>query len=172
MNSRNVNLSMLNLQDMKVLKVIQLSINKYVQREMTGYLLYARPLTKDYKEENEDDVDAMILSSINETYPESRFIVSRNIFWEGEFEEVVQRYRMGQKLIDFTINLMQSINYEDFHKFNGASFPIYNFIFKLSLNPYYDPLDVACIRNFTTHYIPVLEYQQFEDRYKTFIEIQ
>lgn len=102
----------LNQSEFKVLKVIQVEqINKF--HYFSGYAYYLRTLTEAYNEKTNDYIDDLILKGIKISFPDSKCILSKNILFKGQLDEILLRFA-GKKDIDFSITFLPNIPLEKY----------------------------------------------------------
>jgi hypothetical protein len=170
MENKNVELNMLDIDKCRVLKIIRVEININIKCKMIGYMLYTRLYARNYGEENTDYVDSIILNAINSVYPNSQFVCSTNILFEGNLERHIEHYTAGKNILNFHINIRPSSDIESL-QIKEMCLDKYLFNLKLSLDSNSDSL-IACVTRQILTLIPLKEYLSFGDKYKTFIEIK
>ncbi len=93
-----------------VLKIIRVQIKSDVEG-LKGWVFYLRKYREDYTAEGDDFLDRSILEGIQKVYLDSRLIVSKNIFFEGQLGELLSLYS-GNTDEKFTINFVPKITAE------------------------------------------------------------
>ena len=151
--------------EFKVLKVIRIeNINRF--QYFSGHLYYIRKLTKEYSAETPDFVDKMIFDAIKKIYPTAIEILNRNIFFQGQQEEMLTQFN-GKDDLDFQITFTPFIPLDKYDQISQME--IYGYTKKLFLK-YHSmtnkDLPLIVMDHFQTE-IPFEKIQDFNAAIKT-----
>lgn len=150
---------------MNVLKVIRIQENTN-WNYFAGNLYYTRKFTKNYKAENSDYIDEMILTSIKKVFPDSHLVVNKDILFENQLEELLNAYS-GKNDVDFKMSFVPSIPYDKIFEINDMEIYSYTFQFNFNRISLFDDDKLKYVNTHMQAEIPFDKIEDFNYKIKT-----
>lgn len=136
---------LLNIEDIFLIKLIEIKDTNWLN--YSGIIGYKRKLyNKEYYENKSDELDEMILQSLESNFPFAKIINNSYIFFEDQMAIITRNIR-GNAECQITIQFYPQLPYDQLPDFVGKTFSFFDKIFQAQLR-IRDSSNVQYINNF------------------------